>query len=58
MNKIPLLAALLLLAPLAYGQGSGGPDPARVPLDGGSALLLTAGVGYGLRKLQQLRARR
>ena len=61
MNKLLLLAGLLLLAPLVHAQddpGSGGPDPAAVPLDGGSALLLTTGVGYGLRKLQQLRRRR
>ena len=59
-----LTAGLLLTAGPAVAQdddpGSTGPQPGgsptSVPIDGGTALLLTSGVAYGLRKLQKRRA--
>ena len=62
MTKLLLLTGLLLTAAVGYAQspGSGGPtpNPAAVPLDGGSSLLLAAGVAYGVRQLRERRARR
>jgi hypothetical protein len=62
MTKLLLLAGLLLTAAAGYAQapGTGGPtpNPAAVPLDGGSSLLLAAGVAYGVRQLRERRARR
>jgi len=42
----------------AWAQPSTGgpaPVPAAVPLDGGTSLLLAAGVGWGIRQLRQRR---
>jgi hypothetical protein len=53
---------MLFTAAVGYAQapGTGGPtpSPAAVPLDGGSSLLLAAGVAYGVRQLRERRARR
>ena len=57
-----LLILLLVLAAggLTYAQApaDGGPAPAAptaTPLDGGAALLLAAGLAFGLRRLHQSR---
>ena len=63
MKKTLLFALLLGLVRLASAQAptTTGPtpqpqaDPAAVPLDGGSSLLLASGVAYGLRRLRQWR---
>ncbi|WP_210465276.1 PID-CTERM protein-sorting domain-containing protein [Rufibacter roseolus] len=61
---------ILVAASLSFGQapGSGGPKPQEeeeeedpntpptgVPIDGGATLLLTAGAGYGVKKLRDKR---
>jgi hypothetical protein len=62
MTKLLLLVGMLFTAAVGYAQapGTGGPtpSPAAVPLDGGSSLLLAAGVAYGVRQLRERRARR
>lgn len=70
MKKHTLISALggavvciLLLATAAAAQpGSGGPSgpssPTEVPLDGGASLLLAGGIGYGLKRLRDRRAKK
>ncbi|RZK22619.1 MAG: hypothetical protein EOO56_07900 [Hymenobacter sp.] len=62
MTKLLLFAGLLFTAAVSYAQapGTGGPtpNPAAVPLDGGSSLLVAAGVAYGVRQLRVRRAQR
>jgi hypothetical protein len=64
-TAVALLAVSGLFSPGAQAQSPTvtGPapaaptDPAAVPLDGGSSILLASGVVYGLRRLQQRRQR-
>ena len=41
--------------PSTGGPAPQAPDPAAVPLDGGTSLLVASGVGLGWRKLRPLR---
>ena len=45
---------------LAQNPSTGGPtpQPAAVPLDGGTSLLLASGVAFGLKKLRDRRRAR
>ena len=56
VTLIILLTPVLLSAqPIDNPYGAGGGDPENAPIDGGLSLLLAAGLGYGAKKLQQIR---
>ncbi len=63
-NKIVLLQFVLMLVLTTmpvwlYAQTPGfEEDETDVPFDGGLSLVIAAGVGYGLHKVRQSRARR
>ena len=51
------LALFLSLPFIASAQPGGDDDVVDAPIDGGISLLVVAGVGYGARKLYNLRNR-
>ena len=57
-----LLFVLLLSTQAQTGPGTTGlenvPDTPGVPIDGGITLLLTAGAGYGIKKIRQQRKKK
>ena len=57
-----VVCVLLLATAAAAPPGSGGPSgpsgPTAVPLDGGASLLLAGGIGYGLKRLRDRRAKK
>jgi hypothetical protein len=47
---------LLFITNLLHAQPLGDGDPdAEVPIDGGLSLLVAAGIGYGSKKLRQIK---
>lgn len=59
VTTLLILCVMLCLPSLLHAQGmpgdpGGDPDPA-VPIDGGLSLLLAAGAGYGLKKVNDMR---
>ena len=53
--SIILLVVMILPSLLMAQPGPADPNDTFVPIDGGIALLLAAGVGYGAKKLIQHR---
>ena len=47
-----VLLALVLFPAITNAQPGFGDDVDDVPIDGGLSLLLTAGAGYGIKKLK------
>lgn len=59
VTTLLILCVMLCLPSLLQAQGmpgdpGGDPDPS-VPIDGGLSLLLAAGAGYGLKKVNDMR---
>jgi len=48
-----ILNCFLIIPFIAAAQDDPGGDPGAVPLDGGTSILLAAGVGYGVKKYRQ-----
>ena len=59
MNPLKhLIIGLLLMITLPlFAQGEPGDDP-DAPLDGGLALLIAGGIGYGLKKAHHINRRK
>ena len=51
MIRRSVIWCVLLLPLVSYAQGDGGGNDPDVPVDGGVGLLLAAGAGYALKKL-------
>ncbi len=57
--KGSMLALFLTIPVLVFAQGPGFDDDVEdeVPLDGGISLLAAAGIGYGIKKMKDARAK-
>ena len=56
MKSISFVICLLFITNLLHAQPLGDGDPdAEVPIDGGLSLLVAAGIGYGSKKLRQVK---
>ena len=55
MKSISFLICLLFITSLLHAQPLGDGDPDGVPIDGGLSLLVAAGIGYGSKKLRQVK---
>lgn len=53
--QIIAILAILFLPSLLHAQPGFGDDVEDVPVDGGLSLLVAAGVGYGAKKLREMR---
>jgi len=57
-NLQTLMMILVMLLPvLVHAQSDPGGDPDTAPIDGGLSLLIAGGVGYGVKKVREKRAR-
>ncbi len=49
-----MIGLIFMLSTVAFAQRDlGDPDDTVVPIDGGVSILLAAGVGYGIKKIQE-----
>jgi len=56
--QLLLIVMALCLPALLHAQGPGfGDDTDDVPIDGGLTVLLAAGVGYGVKKMRNAKAK-
>jgi len=61
ISTLLIVLVFILLPTLIYAQGGpgdpgGDPDPGtNVPIDGGLSVLLALGIGYGAKKVNDLR---
>lgn len=55
LSSVILLYILFILPTLLHAQPGFGDDVEDVPVDGGLSLLVAAGVGYGAKKLREMR---
>jgi hypothetical protein len=53
INRILIMICCISLPLITLAQGP--PDPQDTPIDGGLAILLAAGVGYGVKKYRDSR---
>jgi hypothetical protein len=51
--NMAVVALLFMLPCIAHAQPGFTDDTTDVPIDGGLSLLVAAGVGYGVKKMQQ-----
>ena len=58
--QLALLAILFFVPFLSHAQPPdfGGEDVNDLPIDGGLSLLVAAGVGYGVKKIKQLKGKK
>jgi hypothetical protein len=55
MKSISFIICLLFITNLLHAQPLGDGDPDDVPIDGGLSLLVAAGIGYGSKRLRQVK---
>ena len=53
--QLGILLVCFLVPCLLHAQPGFGDDVDDVPIDGGLSLLVAAGVGYGVKKVKQIR---
>jgi len=61
MKKVMVIVLVLLTVPVMHALAGSGPGglggDAGAPIDGGLSLLVAAGVGYGVKKAKNARAK-